>query len=82
MRWKSGKQKYREWTEWFAWHPVTIVSGDIIWLEKIYRKYTSYQQKDAYVYNDDFGLLKALEYKESPFETSNAALVNYGIKHY
>lgn len=37
MRWKSKEEKYRGWSEWFAWYPVQV-NGEMVWFEKIYRR--------------------------------------------
>ena len=30
--------KYHPWEDWFAWHPVTTISGHRVWGKKISRR--------------------------------------------
>ena len=34
------KAKYTEWHEWFAWFPVTVAQGEVVWLSKVLRRGT------------------------------------------
>ena len=36
----SRKQRLENWHRWFAWHPMVMPSGDLVWLEWIERKIT------------------------------------------
>ncbi len=41
MRWKTKKEKYESWQDWFAWYPVGVQIGKhyrYIWLETISRR--------------------------------------------
>lgn len=31
-------QKWHSWTKWFAWYPVRVITGQLIWLELVERK--------------------------------------------
>ena len=54
MRWT--KRKHGEWKKWFAWHWVTIHTGDnhqVIWLETVERCITShYPEGDRWNYRE------------------------------
>jgi hypothetical protein len=28
-----------EWTPWYAWYPVRLISGEYVWLETVSRRY-------------------------------------------
>ena len=50
QRWEAGKRDIDgKWTEWFAWRPVTTVSGNVVWWETVYR-----QIGNSYVDNEDW----------------------------
>jgi hypothetical protein len=40
MRWRSKKEKYEAWHDWFAWHPVKVVDDwpHYAWLETVSRR--------------------------------------------
>ena len=56
------KRKKLHWTKWFAWRPVTTVSGRRIWWQHIYRAvgndYVDYDNWTWYFYADEFDLLR------------------------
>lgn len=37
MKW--AKRKETEWHSWFAWHPVDVLEGGVIWLERVDRRW-------------------------------------------
>ena len=55
-----GGQEYY-WRPWFAWRPVTTISGRRVWLKHIYRSrgntYVDYDNWSWYHYGDDFDVL-------------------------
>jgi hypothetical protein len=48
------------WRPWFAWHPVTTVSGQRYWLKKVYRRYT-FANGGGVEFADIFDLLREKE---------------------
>jgi len=51
-----------EWRRWYAWHPVTTISGDCVWLKSIYRRNsTVFQRYAGCDYATDFDLLKDID---------------------
>jgi len=52
---------YSDWEPWFAWHPVTTVSNNRIWLKTVYRRYRmifGIEDDMGYYYGDEFDVLK------------------------
>jgi len=53
------------WKPWFAWRPVTTVSGKRVWFARIYRRYinTYVDQEDwtRYEYGNMFDVIKGTE---------------------
>ena len=66
--WKSHRfiqyeMRDRPWESWFAWRPVTTISGKRYWWTTVYRKsgYDDWLDEGSwkwYFYADDFDLLK------------------------
>lgn len=50
------------WHIWFAWRPVKTVSGEYVWLKKIYRRgivcYADVDNWSRYEYGNMFDILK------------------------
>lgn len=50
------------WQRWFAWRPVTTVSGERVWLKKIYRRqivcYADMDDWFHYEYGNIFDIIK------------------------
>lgn len=38
MRWKN--RNYSEWKPWFAWRPVKLETGEWVWWEAVFRRYS------------------------------------------
>jgi hypothetical protein len=38
IRARNKLNKYRDWTNWFAWYPVRIDENRVAWLEIVQRK--------------------------------------------
>jgi hypothetical protein len=38
MKFGRPISELREWHRWFAWHPVSIEDGRIVWLEVVERR--------------------------------------------
>lgn len=41
MRWKTKAEKFGDWHDWFAWHPVKVMEDKRlrwIWLETVSRR--------------------------------------------
>lgn len=36
---RAKLQRLREWHLWFSWRPVTVETGEVVWLERIARRY-------------------------------------------
>lgn len=55
-----GDAKIGPWQKWFAWRPVTTISGDRVWGKRIYRRtrYTIFKRYAGCEYATDFDLLK------------------------
>jgi len=58
------KNEPRRWASWFAWWPVTTISGRRVWWERIYRSrgntYVDHDDWTWYYYGDDFDVLRDL----------------------
>lgn len=55
---------YSDWEPWYAWHPVTTISGRKIWLNTVYRRYRMiFEIADdrGYDYGDEFDILKTIQ---------------------
>ena len=56
------EKKLRNWKPWFAWRPVTTVSGRRVWWQRIYRSvgntYVDHDDFSWYYYADEFDLLR------------------------
>ena len=63
-RWQARgiPEREREWRPWFAWRPVRTVSGEVVWLNTVYRKigndYTDMDDWTWYYYGTVFEALK------------------------
>lgn len=60
----SEQGTIHQWNSWFAWRPVTTLSGKRIWLKSIYRRanYKTYVTMDdwqRWEYGDVFDVLRA-----------------------
>jgi hypothetical protein len=56
-----GTKMEGDWHEWFAWHPVTTINGEKVWLKKIVRRkrwFFGYSHLNGYVYGTLFDILK------------------------
>ena len=49
LRYTLYEKRKVPWEPWFAWRPVTTITGQWIWWRHIYRKYAN-----TYVDHDDF----------------------------
>ena len=56
------KQEVSPWKGWFAWHPVTLVNGERVWLKKVFRRcintYVDYDNWKRYEYGSLFDVIK------------------------
>ena len=56
------ENKPRKWQAWFAWRPVTTISGQQVWWQRIYRSkgntYVDHDDWTWYYYADEFDLLR------------------------
>jgi hypothetical protein len=63
-RWheRSVPQVNRMWLPWFAWRPVKTVTGEVVWLDTVYRQigndYTDMDNWTWYYYGTIFETLK------------------------
>ena len=59
------KKKPRAWKAWFAWRPVTTISGNRVWLKKIYRSrgndYVDHDDWTWYYYADIFEVMQDVD---------------------
>ena len=39
----------RDWKGWYAWYPVTTLRGEHIWLQRIERRWSYYEDLSVYV---------------------------------
>jgi len=57
----ARKIEIMPWNIWFAWHPVKTVSGERIWLKKIYRRcintYVDHDDWTRYEYGNIFDVI-------------------------
>jgi hypothetical protein len=55
--WKDGASP---WKQWYAWYPVTTISGDRVWGKRIYcrTRFTVFKRYAGREYATDFDLLK------------------------
>ena len=58
----ARKIEVMPWHIWFAWRPVTTVSGERVWLKKIYRRcintYIDMDDWTRYEYGNIFDIIK------------------------
>ena len=56
------KIEVEPWKIWFAWRPITTVTGERVWLKKIYRRcintYVDHDDWTRYEYANIFDVLK------------------------
>jgi hypothetical protein len=75
LRYELYQRRHIPWKPWFAWRPVTTVSGRWVWWEHIYRKYgNTYVDHDDfswYYYADEFDILKDYQFHEQFNELIN-----------
>lgn len=52
MRWHRKYADMTEWHDWFAWHPVILVSRERVWLEVVHRRSVSTMMGAFWEYTD------------------------------
>ena len=43
MDWQPYVHRIGPWVEWFAWYPVRLRKGQLVWLTKVYRHEISFR---------------------------------------
>lgn len=55
-----------DWHKWFAWHPVKIKGGKIVWLWYVLRKF-------------DYGYYAGIDIEYAPYNLENITLLALGL---
>jgi len=50
MRWTPKHKSIEQWHECFAYFPVTIDTGERIWLEKVWARYIEFGRQSQWIY--------------------------------
>lgn len=57
----ARKIEIAPWQRWFAWHPVTTINGQRMWMRTVYRRcvntYVDYDNWKRYEYADIFDVI-------------------------
>jgi len=57
-KWQARVESWKNWHPIFAWFPIRLRDGDVVWLQTVERRIT-----DGHVKSDPDGLLRTFEYR-------------------